>query len=135
MAENTFKLEIFSPEKSVYSEEVLSVVAVGTDGSFGVLANHAPLLTSLEVGLIEIKDKASNAVNMSLSGGFLEVVKNSVTVLAETVERADEIDVNRAKSAKERAENRLKQKDSDLDVLRAEFALKKAMTRLKVKGN
>ncbi len=135
MAENLFKLDIFSPEKSVFSGEVVSVVAVGTDGSFGVLANHAPLLTSLEIGVLKITDNSNNKpLMLALNGGFLEVVNNSVTVLAETAELPEDIDVARAKAAKERAESRLSQKGSDIDLRRAEVSLKKAISRLEVKG-
>ena len=131
---NLFKLDIFSPEKPVYSDEVVSLVAIGTDGSFGVLANHAPLLTSLEIGVLEITNSSNKSEMLALNGGFLEVVNNRVTILAETAEFPVEIDTARARSAKERAQNRIEQKGSEINLKRAEMSLKKAIVRLKVKG-
>ncbi len=133
MAENTFKLNVLTPEHLVFGDEVKSVTACGTDGYLGILPKHAPLLTSLEIGILTITDKDGKPQNLALNGGFLEMINNEATILAETAEHADDIDSKRAQSAKERAEQRVSRTEADIDAKRAEIALKKAVTRLKVK--
>ncbi|MGR3219318.1 MAG: F0F1 ATP synthase subunit epsilon [Candidatus Anammoxibacter sp.] len=133
MAGNTFKLNVLTPERNIFGDDVQSVTANGADGYLGILPKHAPLLTSLEIGILTITDKDGSRKEMTLNGGFLEVINNEVTVLAETAEKADDIDLARAKSAKERAQQRLDQKSADTDINRAEIALKKAVTRLQAK--
>lgn len=134
MSENTFKLNLLTPEKLIFRDEARSVVAYGTDGYLGILPKHAPLLTSLEIGALTITDKDGKEQRFALNGGFLEVINNEVTILAETAEHANNIDVERAKAARERAQKRLEDRSREIDRHRAEIALKKAVTRLKVKS-
>lgn len=130
MSENTQRLEIVTPQKKVFSEDVKFLVAPGTDGELGILPEHTPLITSLNIGVLRIQQEGKN-IKVVVSGGFMEVRNSKVTVLATSAERAEEIDVARAEAAKQRAEQRLAAKASDLDVLRAELALKRAIIRLK----
>lgn len=105
--ENTFKLNVLTPEKSVYSGNAQSAVAYGTNGSLGILPNHAPLLTTLEIGELRIIDNEGQTHQFALSGGFMEVINNGVTILAETAEHVNIIDVQRAKAAKELTEKQI----------------------------
>jgi len=127
------RLEIVTPERVVFSEDVDFILAPGSEGYLGVLANHAPLITGLEIG--ELKAKQGNQeIRLAVSGGFFEVKNNKAVVLAEAAEKPDEIDVERARKAKERAEQRLAAKTADVDLARAEAALKRALVRLKISG-
>ena len=98
-----FALEIVTPERVVYSGQVTSLQAPGTEGSFGVMAGHMPLLASLDIGVLRFADEGGEGVQMAVSGGFAEVGRERVTVLAETAESAEEIDVQRAESSRQRA--------------------------------
>ena len=129
-----FQLDIVTPEKRVYSGAVERFKGPGTEGSFGVLARHAPLLTSMQVGQITFLDAADKARKMSTSGGFAEVGRNKVTVLAETAEFVEEIDVARARAARARALERLEKKAEGVDLGRAQAALLRALNRLQVSG-
>jgi F-type H+-transporting ATPase subunit epsilon len=133
MAGNTLKLEVVTPERKVLSEEIVSLIVPAIEGYLGILPNHAPIISGLEPGVIKYK-VGGDYKKMAISGGFLEVSANKASILANTAELAEEIDVQRAQAAKERAEQRLQNK-SDIDVLRAELALKRAMARLKAKGH
>ena len=135
MAENTFKLNLVTPEEMVYGDEVQSVVANGTTGSLGILPRHAPLLTSLEVGVLSVTEKDGGVKKYALNSGFLEVNNNEVTILVETAELMGSIDAKRALASKERAQQRLVDKSEEVDLQRAEFALKRAINRLKIRGN
>lgn len=130
MSEKTQRLEIVTPQKKVFSEDVKFLVAPGTDGELGILPEHTPLITSLNIGVLRIQQEGKN-IKVVVSGGFMEVRNSKVTVLATSAERAENIDVARAEAAKQRAEARLAAKGTDLDVLRAELALKRALVRLK----
>ena len=125
-------LEIITPSKKAYSGTVQSVTVPGTLGSFQILYNHAPILSSLEIGEMKIVDTSNNESHYAVSGGTVEVLNNKVLVLAESFEKSDEIDIDRAKKAKERAEERLKSRKEGIDISRAEAALKRAINRLKV---
>jgi F-type H+-transporting ATPase subunit epsilon len=129
MSEKSQRLEIVTPQRKVFSEDVKFLVAPGTDGELGILPEHAPLITSLNIGVLRIQQDR-DFIKVVVSGGFMEVRNSKVTVLATSAERADEIDVERAERAKKRAEDRLAAKAADLDVLRAEMALKRAIVRL-----
>ena len=131
MADKTIKLEIVTPEKKVFSEEVEFVTAPGAEGLLGILPEHAPLITSLATGVIKVKQDGKELFIAS-SSGFMEVKNNKITILVDTAEKPEEIDVARAKAAKERAEQRLTLKVDDMDQARAEAALKRAVTRLQV---
>jgi F-type H+-transporting ATPase subunit epsilon len=133
MSEKTFKLEIVTPERVLLSQEnIVSVVVPGAEGSLGILADRAPLMAELAVGEIWIRDADGRIVRMATSGGFMEVAQNAVRILADTAERAEEIDVVRAEEARRRAEERLKAHVQDVDQARAEAALKRAVTRIRV---
>lgn len=133
MAGKSIKLDIVTPERIVFSEDVDMIVAPGLDGQLGVLADHAAIITGLDIGILKVKTSSREEV-MSISGGFLEVNNNKAVVLAETAERPEDIDVSRARSAMERAEQRLAARSPELDTVRAEAALKRALVRLKVTG-
>jgi len=123
-------LEVVTPQRTVLSTEVNSVVVPATEGYLGVLSNHAPIITGLQAGLIKYRLEGKNYY-LAVSSGFMEVSQNKVTILADTAEKPEEIDRERALAAKERAEKRLKERPPGLDVARAEFALRRATTRLK----
>ena len=125
------KFEIVSAERVVYSDEVDVVILPGIEGKLAVLPQHAPLLTTLQPGDLTVR-KGGEEQSMFVSGGFLEVMQNRVTVLADSAERAEEIDVSRAEEARRRAEERLKVRPEDVDLTRAEAALTRAMMRIKV---
>ncbi len=131
MAEK-LQLEVVTPDRLVLSESVDIVMAIGSLGEFGILPNHVPFLTTLMAG--ELRYRKDNQLDyMVVTGGFVEVSQNKVTVLAEAAERAREIDLDRAKRAKERAEKRLALAKSEaIDYIRAEAALRRALLRLKV---
>ncbi|MAT38514.1 MAG: ATP synthase F1 subunit epsilon [Ectothiorhodospiraceae bacterium] len=130
--EKSFHLKIVTPNRLEFEGEVTSVTCPGTEGKFQVLYNHAPLLSGLDVGIMEFKGTENQVY--AVSGGFTQVLHNSVLVLADTAERADAIDTDRAKAAKERAEERLSHRTKELDVERAELSLHKALNRLKAAG-
>ena len=128
-----FALEIVTPERVVYSGQVSSLQAPGTEGSFGVMAGHMPLLASLDIGVLRFADEGGEGVRMAVSGGFAEVGRERVTVLAETAESAEEIDVQRAESSRQRAEERLANRDDgEVDAARARAALMRAQNRLNI---
>jgi len=123
-------LEIITPEKTAYKDVIDSVTIPGTLGSFQVLKDHAPLISSFEVGVITVQ-KNGNKNYFSTSGGTVEVEKNKILVLADSVEKVDEIDADRARQAKERAEQRLARKhEAEINEFRAEAALKRAVNRI-----
>ena len=123
-------LEIITPEKPVIKDQIESVTVPGTLGSFQILKNHAPLISSFEVGLIKIKKQSTDSY-YTTSGGTVEVNDNKVLVLADSIEKIDEINADRAKEALERAEERLKRKnEADVDEARAKAALDRALNRI-----
>ncbi|MBF0203610.1 MAG: F0F1 ATP synthase subunit epsilon [Desulfamplus sp.] len=132
MAENIF-LEVVTPSKTVVSEEAQVVVAPGSEGEFGVLKGHTTFLTSLKLGTLRYKDSSGKERVVFISGGFAEVLPNKVTVLAESAERRKDIDAERARLAKERAEKRLASR-GDIDLIRAEAALRRSIHRLSIIG-
>jgi F-type H+-transporting ATPase subunit epsilon len=125
-------LEVVTPQKAVVSETVNSVVAPGTEGEFGALKGHTTFLTSLKVGTLRYTDASGKDHHLFLNGGFAEVLPDKVTILAESAERQQDIDLVRAQAAKERAEQRLANRAAGIDLLRAELALRRALHRLKV---
>ena len=125
------RLDIVTAEREVYSDDVDLVVAPGVDGQLGILPHHTPLMTMLQMGELRVK-KGDEEFSMAICGGFLEVRPDRVVILADAVERAEEIDVARAEEAKRRAEEQLSRHPSEVDATRAEAALRRALTRLKV---
>jgi len=133
MAEK-LKLEVVTPKGAVVSQDVDIVTAPGYGGEFGVLANHAPFLSTIKTGVLTYKTGVQEETLM-VSGGFCEVSNNKLTFLVESAERGADIDVDRAMRAKERAEKRLAEAQAQkerFDRTRAEVALQRALSRLKV---
>ncbi|MDD4858933.1 MAG: F0F1 ATP synthase subunit epsilon [Dehalococcoidales bacterium] len=127
----SFKLDVVTAEKVVYSEDVDMVIAPGALGELGILPHHTPLMTTLLPGELRIK-KGENELILAISGGFLEVRPTRVIVLADAAERAEEIDVTRAEAARKRAQERLAQHAPAVDEEVARAALARAAARLKV---
>jgi F-type H+-transporting ATPase subunit epsilon len=135
---DTFKLEIVTPEKKVVDTAAEEIQIPGKNGYLGVLPGHAPLITELAVGEITFRENSgsgSSEQRLAVAWGFAEVLPDKVTILAETAERPSEIDVERARKAKERAEQLLSSGDTSVDVERALDALHRADTRLDVAAN
>jgi len=130
---DTFQLEIVTPEKKVVDAAASEVQIPGRNGYLGILPGHAPLITELAIGEITFRTGAEEQ-RLALAWGFAEVLPDKVTILAETAERPSEIDVERARKAKARAEERLASGDPNVDVERSLEALHKAETRLEVAG-
>jgi len=128
---DTFQLEIVTPEKKVVDTAASEVQIPGKNGYLGILPGHAPLITELAVGEITFRAGAQEQ-RLAVAWGFAEVLPDRVTILAETAERPAEIDVERARKAKERAERLLASGDPSVDVERSLNALAKAETRLEV---
>jgi F-type H+-transporting ATPase subunit epsilon len=124
-------LEIVTPDRSVVAESVDEVEIPGAEGYFGVLPGHTPMLAMLKAGELWYR-KGNEKHYLSIAFGFVEVLPDRVTILAETAERADEIDVARAEAAKRRAEERIAKPSQDVDVERARIALMKSLVRLQV---
>lgn len=125
------KLEIVTVERLVYSEDVDVLVAPGIEGELGILPRHAPLLTVLQPGEIRVS-KDGNETYMSVSGGFIEVMSNTVTILADTAERVEDIDAERAEAAFKRAQERISSAVSEMDLQRAMASLKRSQARIGV---
>lgn len=126
-----FTLSIVTQEKVLFEQEVISVIAPGSEGYLGILSNHAPLITSLMPGKLTVKDQDNKENIFVVSGGFLEVSKNVATILADAVESAGEIDHERAKKALERARERLGM-SKEIDIPRAMNAKRRAEARLTI---
>jgi len=131
MAE-TLKLEIISPSGTVYIGDVEHVRAPGQDGSFGVLANHTPMIAALDIGQIEANASGGGTDVFATSGGVAEVHGDSVVILAETAEAKTGIDLDRAQASATRAEDRLETSDQNTDFERANSALMRALNRISV---
>ncbi len=128
----TLRLDIVTAERAVYSDDVDIVIAPGVLGQLGILPHHTPLMTMLEPGEL-IARKGSDEFSLVVSGGFLEVRPDRVIVLADTAERAEEIDISRAEEAKRRAEQHLAEKAvPGADAARAGAALSRSLIRLRV---
>ena len=133
MAAKTFKLEVVTPDKIVYSDNaVVSVVIPGSEGYFGVLAGHAPMMAEMSIGELNLKHEDGITDDMFICGGFVEVFENTVTVLAHTAELGCDIDEDRAQQSLQRAKDRMAQSDSNVDYARAQASLQRAMARLSI---
>jgi F-type H+-transporting ATPase subunit epsilon len=128
---HTFELEIVTPERLVVRDRVEEMQLPGRSGYLGILPGHAPLITELGIGQISYRENGRSRY-LAVAWGFAEVLPDRVSVLAETAERAEEIDVRRAEEAMKRAEQRLKSGDPKIDCVRAQYALTRAATRLEV---
>ncbi len=125
------KVEIVTAERVVYSEEgVDRLIVPGVEGELGVLTLHAPLLTMIQPGLMRIV-KGEEEVEMAITGGFIEVRDNRITILADAAERAEEIDVERAEEARSRAKRLIEERGAEVDLARAQAELAQALARIK----
>lgn len=130
---NKIKLEIVSPQKIVYSTDVNMLIVRSTAGELGFLPNHAPLVTGLLPAAMRLMTDEGERL-VAVSGGFVEVQPTKITVLAANAELPDEIDVDRAQAAYERAKERLEHERTNIDIKRAQAALERAKARLKTAG-
>lgn len=128
---DSFQLEIVTPDKLLVKDRAEEMQIPGKRGYLGILPGHAPLITELAVGQISYRN-AGDTRYLCVAWGFAEVLPDKVTILAETAERAEDVDCERAQKARERAETRLRSGDSKVDVERARNALARATTRLEV---
>lgn len=133
MAGRLFTLSVVTPSRQIFDGVVFSLKAPGSAGYFQVLIGHIPMLTSLQAGILTI-DGENGSLIYAVSGGFVEVLRQQTIVLAESVERADEINIDRAREAANRARLRLDAKDPAIDAIRAQAALNRALNRLKAAG-
>jgi len=124
-----YLLTIVTPEKIFYEGNVISLIAPGSEGYLGILTDHAPLITALVPGKLTVKDQKHQELIFAIGGGFMEVFKNQVTILAHSIEFIEEIDYQRAISALERARQRLRSKRNGIDIPRALAALRRAESR------
>ena len=127
----TMRLEIITAEQRVYDDEVEMIVAPGLEGQLGILPHHAPLMTALQPGEILIR-KDGDETYLAVTGGFMEVIGNKVTVLADACERSDEIDEARAQEAVQRAQEQLGNVGTDMQLERAVASMRRAQVRLNV---
>ena len=125
-----YLLTIVTPEKIFYEDDVASLIAPGSEGYLGVLTDHAPLITELAPGKLTVKDQENQELIFAVGGGFMEVFKNQVTILAHSIEFIQDIDIERAKRALERAKQRLRSKEKEIDIPRAMAALRRAENRV-----
>ena len=130
----TFHLDIVTPEKTVYSGEIVHFQAPGVDSSFGVLARHQPMLSALGIGRVGFREADGTERVLALGGGFANVSTDGATILAEAAEFGDAIDVERARAARDRAQDRLNNRTPEVDSDRARAALTRALWRLRVSG-
>lgn len=128
----SFKAQILTPEGSLFDDEVTGVKLPGTMGSFEVKTLHANIISTLEVGEVVVRKATGEEQYFAITGGLVEVVDNKLNLLAEAAEPVEEIDVERAKKAKERANKRLESDDDSIDKERAEKALERAKNRIKL---
>jgi F-type H+-transporting ATPase subunit epsilon len=135
MLPDSIELIIVTPERQLLRESVVEVTLPGAEGQLGVLPSHAPLITELGIGELSFETKGSSeSVPVAVISGFAEILGDRVTVLAETAERPEEIDISRAEEAKKRAEQRLAAaaSDSNIDWGRAAIALQRSLIRIQV---
>jgi F-type H+-transporting ATPase subunit epsilon len=125
------RLEIVTAERQIFAEDVDMVVAPGSEGELGILPHHAPLLTTLKPGELRIK-KSGEEILLAITGGFMEVLPDRVTILADAAERAEEIDLARAEAARQRAQERVAGHAVEIDRTRAMAAMARATARLRV---
>ncbi|ASS89503.1 MAG: F0F1 ATP synthase subunit epsilon [Bacillaceae bacterium] len=130
----TVQVSVVTPDGPVYDADIELVSAKAQSGELGILPGHIPMVAPLAIGAVRLK-KGNNTELVAVSGGFLEVRPDKVTILAQAAERAEDIDVARAEAAKKRAEERLQRKgqgQEDIDFKRAELALQRAINRINV---
>ena len=136
MAATSFDIEIVTPEKEIYRGQASEMVLPASDGLMGILPNHAPIVAALDVGRVTVTRVDGGKDELMISDGFLEMADNQARILADVGERREDIDVERARRAEERARKRLAMragdKSADIDFIRAERALQRAIWRLQI---
>ena len=135
MAQQTFKLTIATPTGWVTTDDVESLIVPGTEGYLGILADHAPMMTTIGIGVLVYRDSAGYDHVFAVTQGFLEVSDNVVTILADAAETKEQIDLQRAKEALKRAQERLEQAaagDTRWDIQRARQAYQRALNRIQI---
>lgn len=128
----TFPLELVTPERLLFSEDVQAVRAPGVEGSFGVLAGHAPMLTELQTGLIKVTLTDGREAFIATSGGFMQISREKVIILADSAELSEEIDIERARAAAARARQQLEVPGSNINAEEVRKELERAMNRVRV---
>ncbi|WP_372634495.1 ATP synthase F1 subunit epsilon [Fodinibius sp.] len=128
----SFRAQILTPEGSLFDDDVTGVKLPGTMGSFEVKTHHANIMSTLEVGEVVVRKATGDEQRFAITGGFVEVVDNTLNLLAEAAEPIKEIDIERAKEAKKRALERLESDDDHIDKNRAQKALERARNRIKL---
>ncbi len=134
MADKVLKLNIMTPDRTFYDGEASMVEFTSTEGELGIYPGHIPLASIVAPGVLTIHEAGGEVKKAALHSGFAKISTDEIMILAEVIEWPDEIDINRANEAKERAQRRLSGKDSGLDIQRAELALKRSLTRISLKG-
>lgn len=132
---SNFKLKIYSSDKIFYDGECSSLIIPTTDGSAGILANHADMIAAVVEGELHLKDPNGKWITAAVSGGFAEVIDGEVSILVATAELPEEIDIRRAQEAKDRAEEQLRQKQSLHEYHSSQASLARAMARLKTSSH
>ncbi len=134
MADTTqyFNLTIVTPAGTIEEYNIRHLRAPGSEGDFGILANHLPMVTTLRIGELELDSEKRGIQYWAVSGGYVEVLGNKVIVLAENAEPADRINLDRAEEARDRAMNRLEKPNPDTDFERCHLALQRSLNRMKV---
>ncbi|MGN8646395.1 F0F1 ATP synthase subunit epsilon [Gracilibacillus sp. HCP3S3_G5_1] len=130
---NTLTVSVVTPDGPVLEDSFEMVSCKAESGELGILPGHIPLVAPLSISAVRLKGE--NPQRIAVSGGFLEVRPDKVTILAQSAERPEDIDIERARAAKERAERRLQAKQDEIDFRRAELALKRALNRIDVVEN
>lgn len=131
-ADNLFDLKIITPDRVFYSGKASFLELNTVEGEIGIYKNHIPMTTVLEPGIATITEEGGNKKEAALHTGFMEILGDRITILAEIAEWSDEIDRNRAQEAKIRAERRLQNDKSNINITRAELALHKALVRIEL---
>ena len=127
-----FKLQVITPERKFYEGDASMVELSTTEGDIGVYRNHIPLTAIVAPGVLKIHEEGG-VKEAALMSGFIEILPEKITIMAEVAEWPDEIDANRAEEAKIRAERRLKEESGEVDTMRAELALRRALVRLSLR--
>lgn len=133
MADSKMKLQIISPDRIFYEGEATMVEMTTTEGEIGVYPGHIPLTNMMSPGIVNIREEGGTK-QAAVHAGFVQILPKKVTILAEIAEWPDEIDINRAREAEERARRRLSDRGEGIDVVRAEMALRRALTRIGLAG-
>lgn len=132
MAENLMKLEIITPERIFYQGDVSMVELTTTEGEVGIYPKHIPMTMIIAPGILTVTESDGTKKQAALMKGFLEVTQDSMNILAEVIEWPEEIDADRVRQSKERAQKRLNEKQEQVDLVRAEMAMRRALVREKL---